>query len=67
MSLLQGKKALIFGIANDRSIAWAIAKALHQQGAELAVTHAGEAFEKRVRPLAESFERYHDYSLQRHQ
>jgi enoyl-[acyl-carrier protein] reductase I len=54
MSLLQGKKALIFGIANDKSIAWAIAKALHQQGAELAVTYAGEAFEKRVRPLAES-------------
>lgn len=54
MSLLQGKKALIFGIANDRSIAWAIARALHQQGAELAVTYAGEAMERRVRPLAES-------------
>lgn len=54
MSLLQGKKALIFGIANDKSIAWAIAQAFHQQGAELAVTYAGEAFEKRVRPLAES-------------
>jgi len=54
MSLLQGKKALIFGIANDKSIAWAIAKAFHQQGAELAVTYAGDAFEKRVRPLAES-------------
>lgn len=54
MSLLQGKKALVFGIANDKSIAWAIAKALHQQGAELAVTYAGEAFDKRVRPLAES-------------
>ncbi len=53
MSLLKGKKALIFGIANDKSIAWAIAKALHQQGAELAVTYAGDAFEKRVRPLAE--------------
>lgn len=54
MSLLHGKKALIFGIANDKSIAWAIARALHQQGAELAVTFAGEALEKRVRPLAES-------------
>ncbi len=54
MSLLQGKKALIFGIANDKSIAWAIAQALHRQGAELAVTYAGEALEKRVRPLAES-------------
>jgi len=52
--LLQGKKALIFGIANDKSIAWAIAKAFHEQGAELAITYAGEAFEKRVRPLAES-------------
>lgn len=54
MSLLRGKKALIFGIANDKSIAWAIAQAFHQQGAELAVTYAGEAFEKRVRPLAEA-------------
>lgn len=54
MSLLQGKKALIFGIANDKSIAWAIAQALHRQGAELAITYAGEALEKRVRPLAES-------------
>jgi enoyl-[acyl-carrier protein] reductase I len=54
MSLLQGKKALIFGIANDKSIAWAIAQAFHEQGAELAITYAGEAFEKRVRPLAES-------------
>jgi enoyl-[acyl-carrier protein] reductase I len=52
--LLQGKKALIFGIANDKSIAWAIAKAFHEQGAELAVTYAGESLEKRVRPLAES-------------
>lgn len=52
--LLQGKKALIFGIANDKSIAWAIARAFREQGAELAVTYAGEAFEKRVRPLAES-------------
>src|SRR5690349_5788266 len=54
MSLLQGKKALIFGIANDKSIAWAIARAFREQGAELAITYAGEAFEKRVRPLAES-------------
>ena len=54
MSLLQGKKALIFGIANDKSIAWSIAQAFKEQGAELAITYAGEAFEKRVRPLAES-------------
>jgi len=52
--LLKGKKALIFGVANDKSIAWAIARHFHQQGAELAMTYAGEAFEKRVRPLAES-------------
>lgn len=52
--LLQGKKALIFGIANDKSIAWAIARAFHEQGAELAVTYAGKSLEKRVRPLAES-------------
>ena len=54
MSLLKGKKALIFGIANDKSIAWAIAHAFHEQGAELAITYAGEPLEKRVRPLAES-------------
>lgn len=54
MSLLKGKKAVVFGIANDKSIAWSIARALHEQGAELAVTYAGEALEKRVRPLAES-------------
>lgn len=52
--LLKGKKIVIFGVANDKSIAWAIAKLFHEQGAELAVTYAGEAFEKRVRPLAES-------------
>ena len=52
--LLQGKKALIFGIANEKSIAWAIARAFREQGAELAVTFATEALEKRVRPLAES-------------
>ena len=52
--LLRGKKAVIFGVANDKSIAWAIARLFHEQGAELAITYAGEAFEKRVRPLAES-------------
>lgn len=52
--LLQGKKVVIFGIANEKSIAWAIARAFHEQGAELAVTYAGESLEKRVRPLAES-------------
>jgi enoyl-[acyl-carrier protein] reductase I len=54
MGLIDGKKAVIFGVANERSIAWAIAQALHREGAELAFTYAGEAFEGRVRPLAES-------------
>jgi len=54
MGLLDGKKGVIFGVANERSIAWAISEALHAEGAELAFTFAGEALEKRVRPLAES-------------
>ncbi len=54
MSLLQGKKALILGVANDKSIAWAIARLFHEQGADLVLTYAGEAIEKRVRPLADS-------------
>jgi enoyl-[acyl-carrier protein] reductase I len=54
--LLQGKKVVIFGVANDKSIAWAIARLFHEHGAELAITYAGEAFEKRVRPLAESLD-----------
>jgi len=53
MKLLEGKKAAVFGVANDRSIAWAISEAFHAQGAELAFTFAGEVLEKRVRPLAE--------------
>ncbi len=51
--LMTGKKGLIMGIANDRSLAWAIARNLREAGAELAVTYQGEAMEKRVRPLAE--------------
>lgn len=54
MLMLRGKKVLIFGVLNDKSIAWAIAQAFHDQGAELAITYAGEAQEKRVRPLATS-------------
>lgn len=54
MGLLDGKKGVIFGVANERSIAWAISEALHHAGAELAFTYAGEMLEKRVRPLAES-------------
>lgn len=54
MGLLTGKKALILGVANDKSIAWGIAKAFADEGAEIAFTYAGEILEKRVRPLAES-------------
>ncbi|UWQ21403.1 enoyl-ACP reductase [Jannaschia sp. W003] len=51
---MAGKRGLVMGVANDRSIAWGIARALHGAGAELAFTHQGEAFGKRVAPLAES-------------
>ena len=52
--LLAGKRGLIMGVANDRSIAWGIASMAQSQGAELAFTYQGEALAKRVRPLAES-------------
>lgn len=52
--LMQGKRGLIMGVANDHSIAWGIAKALAQHGAELAFTYQGEALGKRVTPLAAS-------------
>jgi enoyl-[acyl-carrier protein] reductase I len=54
MGLLTGKKGIILGVANDKSIAWGIAQKLHQEGAALAFTYLNEVFEKRVRPLAES-------------
>ncbi|MFQ5479740.1 MAG: enoyl-ACP reductase [Thermodesulfobacteriota bacterium] len=54
MGLLDGKKGVIFGVANEKSIAWAIAKRLKAEGAELAFTYAGPVLESRVRPLAES-------------
>jgi enoyl-[acyl-carrier protein] reductase I len=54
MGLMTGKRGLIMGVANDRSLAWGIAKKLGEQGAELAFSYQGEALEKRVRPLAES-------------
>ena len=54
MPLMSGKKGLVMGVANDRSIAWAIAKSAHDHGAELAFTFQGEALQKRVVPLAES-------------
>ena len=52
--LMSGKRGLIMGVANDHSIAWGIAKALQAQGAELAFTYQGEAFGRRVKPLASS-------------
>ncbi len=54
MGLLEGKKALVLGVANEKSIAWAMARLFHAEGADIILTYAGEAIEKRVRPLAES-------------
>ena len=56
MGLMTGKRGIIFGLANDKSIAWGIAQQLHNAGAELAFTYLNEALEKRVRPLAESLD-----------
>ena len=53
MSLMKGKKGLIMGVANERSIAWGIAQKLSDSGAELAFTYLGDALKKRVIPLAE--------------
>jgi len=52
--LMTGKRGLIMGVANERSIAWGIARALHAEGAELAFSYQGDAFGKRVEPLAAS-------------
>jgi enoyl-[acyl-carrier protein] reductase I len=54
MKLLEGKRGVAFGLANERSIAWGISQACHQHGAELAFTYLNDALEKRVRPLADS-------------
>lgn len=54
MGLMEGKRGIIFGVANDLSIAWGIAQQLHKEGAELAFTYLNESLERRVRPLAES-------------
>ena len=51
---MKGKRGLIMGVANDKSIAWGIAREMAAQGAELAFTYQGEAFGKRVQPLAAS-------------
>ena len=52
--LMQGKRVMIFGVANERSIAWGIAQQMHEHGARLGFNFLGEALERRVRPLAES-------------
>src|SRR5690606_22160765 len=52
--LMKGKRGLVMGVANDKSIAWGIAQQLAAQGAEIAFTYQGEALERRVRPLIES-------------
>ena len=52
--LLDGKRVLVFGVANERSIAWGISQAMHEHGARLGFTYLGETLERRVRPLAES-------------
>ena len=54
MGLLDGRRALIFGVANDHSIAWGIAQALHADGAEIGFSSVEQLIDKRVRPLAES-------------
>lgn len=54
--LMQGKRGLIMGLANDKSLAWGIAKRLHEHGAELAFSYQGDTMEKRVRPLAASLD-----------
>jgi enoyl-[acyl-carrier protein] reductase I len=53
MGLLEGKTALIFGLANERSIAWGITQAMHREGAKIGISYAGEMLERRVKPLAE--------------
>jgi len=54
MGILEGKTALVFGVANERSIAWGIAKAMHEHGAQIGMSYAGEALQRRVMPLASS-------------
>lgn len=61
--LMQGKKGLIVGLANDKSIAYGIAQALHAQGASMAFTYLNEALQKRVEPIAESFNNSPVYKL----
>ncbi len=54
MKLLEGKNAMVFGVANERSIAWGVTKVLHEHGAKIGLSYAGEILKKRIFPLAES-------------
>ena len=54
--LMRGKRGLIMGLANDKSMAWGIAKALHAAGAEIAISYQGEVMKKRALPLAEQLD-----------
>ncbi|MDX8398454.1 MAG: enoyl-ACP reductase [Mariprofundaceae bacterium] len=56
MGILEGKKGLVLGLANDKSIAWGVAQACHREGAELGFNYLGDQLEKRVRPLAEKLD-----------
>jgi enoyl-[acyl-carrier protein] reductase I len=56
VGILQGRKGLILGVANEKSIAWGVARACHREGAELGFNYLGEALKKRVHPLAESIQ-----------
>ena len=56
MGLMDGKTALVFGVANRNSIAWGIAQRLHEEGARIGLSYAGEALRKRVLPLAENID-----------
>ena len=63
MSLMKGKKGLIMGVANERSIAWGISQKLSEAGAELAFTYLGDSLKKRVVPLAEKLNQYEPHNI----
>ena len=65
-ALMAGKKGLIMGVANDRSLAWGVARAVAGAGARLALTYQGDSLGKRVKPLAQSVRRRHGAALRRH-
>ena len=67
MGLLEGRKALVFGVANDHSIAWGIAKALHDEGAVVGFSSVESLIERRVRPLADIHRQPVRRAVRRHQ